>query len=78
MTEEDLKRAIHEALDSRARIDPDTHCEHHEWITIQIEAHKRRAEMYAAITSAVLQWSIPAIFGAVWYFFGHGRWPTGE
>lgn len=78
VSEERFKELLCEFFDERARVDAETHGEHHQWINEQIAAQKARREMYRTITKAVLQWSIPVIAGAIWYYLTNGHWPINQ
>lgn len=47
----------------------DLHDKHHKWIQEQIVSGRERRRMYATITKIALQWSIPAVSGAIFYWF---------
>jgi hypothetical protein len=44
------------------------HDKHHRWVQEQIESEREKRRMYAGITKVVLQWSIPAISGTIFYW----------
>jgi hypothetical protein len=43
---DELKAAIREVLEERARMSPDEHFTHHEWIRQQVAKDKARAEFW--------------------------------
>ena len=55
-------------LDDRRKKD-EVHVRHHVWIQEQIEQGRARRRMYNTITKIVLQWSIPVVSGAIFYWF---------
>ena len=46
----------------------DLHERQHKWIQEQIEHGRARRRMYSTITKIALQWSIPAVSGAIFYW----------
>lgn len=66
-TKDDVKSIMIEVLNERARVDPATHGEHHEWICARIEAEKARKDMYWSIAKVVAQYSV---LGILAYFSG--------
>jgi len=48
--------------------DNEVHTKHHQWICEKIKCERDKRRMYREITKIVMQWSIPAISGAVWYW----------
>ena len=82
ITEDRLKEILTDFFDERARVDAETHGEHHAWIQAQIDAEieRRQAaldrrEMYREIRKTVISWSIPVLLSGVLYFLTHGSWP---
>ena len=75
ISEQRFKEILNEFFDERARVDAETHGEHHQWINEQIAAQKARREMYNAITKSAIQWSIPVILSAIGYLLTNGHWP---
>ena len=74
LTREDLRDELCRAFEERARIDQETHGEHHVWISVQISKERERTEMYASIKRAAIQWSVTSILGAIFYFLTHKNW----
>lgn len=71
-----LKIAIHEVLNENRKMDLEDHLCHHAWIKEHIQAQIERQEFYKEVRRIVMQWSIPAICGAIIYFVLHGKWPV--
>lgn len=65
---EEFREILHELLDERARIDACSHAEHHEWIQERIEKDKALKEFYRETTKMVIQWSVPVVLGAAYYW----------
>jgi hypothetical protein len=71
ISKEDLKEVMAEVFNDR-RISYEDHSEHHEWIQERIEAEKARKEMYREITKVTIQYSIPVMLAAAYYWLqGH-------
>lgn len=58
-----LKAVLAEVLEERARVDPQTHGQHHVWIAERIEAERARKQMYWKIAENVAQWSVLGVLG---------------
>jgi hypothetical protein len=76
MTKDELKAALDEVLEERARIDQATHSAHHAWLQAYIEKEHARNEVLFSVAKAVAQWSVLGLLGAIWYYFKHGTWPS--
>ena len=74
ITREDLRNELANAFEERARIDQETHGEHHSWIGAQIQKERERTEMYASIKKAAIQWSVTSILGAIFYLLTNRNW----
>lgn len=59
-----IRRGVAEELEARARIDAETHRQHHEWTKAQIEASRKRQEMYERVIQHVLGWG--SVLGIGW------------
>lgn len=70
MDADQLKQAIAEALDARARIPELEHRAHHDWVREQIDKGKARREFW----SAVMQKSLPAIAWTLLSAAAVGAW----
>ena len=82
MTREEMRELLEEVFEERARIDAETHGQHHGWIQERIEAEEARKEMFWSIAKSAASWSVLAVLG---YFSGHigdffkwicGLWPN--
>jgi hypothetical protein len=51
-----------------AQIDETMHDKHHIWIQEKIKCERDKRRMYREITKLVIQWSIPAISGTIYYW----------
>ena len=69
VTREDLREILEEIFEARARIDSETHAEQHEWLRERIKVEKDRHEFYKEGVKICLQYSIPVILGAVYFWF---------
>jgi hypothetical protein len=68
----ELKEVLVEIFEDRARIDNEDHSDHHEWIKERIKAEQDRREMYRVVTTTLIQYSLPVLLAAVWYWLqGH-------
>lgn len=74
-SKEELKEVLEEVFAERAKIDAETHGDHHAWINERIEAEKARKEMCREIAKAVAQWSVLGLLGGVLFWFQNGHWP---
>ncbi|SMF96035.1 hypothetical protein SAMN02949497_3415 [Methylomagnum ishizawai] len=73
-----VREAVGEVLDQRARIDQETHADHHAWIQAKIEAEKERAEAWRDIRRTALGWAVTAVLGAALaWFAGAFGWKVG-
>jgi hypothetical protein len=72
ISKDELKQILEDIFEARAKMDSEEHAEQHEWLRIRIQAEKDRQEFYKEGLKIILQWSIPAIGGALWYWMqGH-------
>jgi hypothetical protein len=68
----ELKEVLIEIFEERARISNEDHSEHHEWIKERIRAEQERRAMYHVITTTFVQYSLPVLLAAAWYWLqGH-------
>jgi len=63
--EQRIAEIIAEALDSRSRIDAESHAEHHAFIASMIKREQRRQQVWDSITQQVLGWGAVAVVGAI-------------
>ena len=62
-----FRKAVSQELESRDRIDAETHKEHHAFIEDLLECSRRRRKLMDAIMPQVLGWGIIAILGWIGY-----------
>lgn len=75
MTKDELRLVLEEVFEKRARIDAETHGDHHAWIQERIESERARKAMCWEIAKSVAQYSVLGILGGVWYWVQNGHWP---
>jgi len=73
LNKEDLREILEEILDARSHTDSQEHSEQHEWIRARIQSEQDRQEFYREAIKTLIQWSLPAIAAAVWYWL-QGHW----
>ena len=72
LNKEDLKDILEEILDARSHTESEEHAEQHEWIRARIKAEKLRQDFYREAVKTLIQWSLPVVAGAVYYWLqGH-------
>lgn len=72
-----LREIIGAALDERARIDVETHADHHRWIEAQITAEEERAETYRDLRKWLIQWSLGALLSGLLAWAGFRQFGGG-
>jgi len=65
MDKEDVVAAIHDALESRAKVNNELHTEHHAFIESLIKREERKSQMWQKIKTQVLGWGILGVVGAI-------------
>lgn len=75
LTPEDMEKLLHKVLDERTTIDKEKHHAHHEWVEEQIKCMQARRKRMEQVTTTAIQWSVPVILGALWYYIQHGEFP---
>jgi hypothetical protein len=61
---EHMRAVLREELDARARIDADSHADHHRFISELIERSQRRREFLDKVKSQVVGWAVIAALGS--------------
>jgi hypothetical protein len=73
LTADEFRRILDEALAARARVDAETHRDHHDYVAALIERDRERAQMYRRIQEHIVQWGIIGVLSGivwlVWYWF---------
>lgn len=69
ITPEEFELLVHKVLDERRTMDNSEHQEHHEWLKEHILCEQARRKRLEAITTAAIQWSVPAVMGAIYVYF---------
>jgi hypothetical protein len=59
-----IRAVLREELDARARIDADSHADHHRFISELIERSQRRRDMLDKIRGQVIGWAVIAALGS--------------
>ena len=63
---------LKDIIESNSSEEAEEHKEQHEWIKARIEAEKLKQEFYREAIKAVIQYSLPVIAGAIYYWLqGH-------
>ena len=82
LSREELKTVLGEIFEERSRIESEKHCEHHEWIQLQIEKERARIKRMEEWTGTIrtvrkriLEWSLYALFFAIATKIVTGHWP---
>lgn len=65
ITEERMAEIIEQALDARARIDAESHAEHHAYIAAMIAREGRKQKLFDNVIQQLLGWGVIAIVGAI-------------
>lgn len=73
LNKEDLREILEEILNARSHAESQEHSEQHEWIKARIQSEQDRQEFYREAIKTLIQWSLPAVAGAVWYWL-QGHW----
>jgi len=67
-----IAAAVVKALNESRTIDPETHHEHHEFITVMKRREAKRAQMYEAVTLHLAKFGsvalMSAVFVAIWFY----------
>lgn len=72
MDEATLARVLDEALNKRARIDPDLHQTHHDYVARLIDRDRIRAERWEKLRLHVYGWGAISAIGGLVYLVGEG------
>lgn len=70
MTEDDLKRVLHDVLDTRSRAYEEKHQKHHEFLDVLIEEKRLKIARMEKVKTHVIGWSIVTAIGG----FGYSLW----
>lgn len=74
MERAELKSLMIEVLDERARIDPETHGRHHEYLDRWMQREAARAERIERIRASVYGWAIITFIGGGLATIGSVTW----
>lgn len=73
INKEELKEIVEEILGAHPHISSTEHSEQHEWIAARIQSERDRQAFYREAIKTLIQWSLPAVAGATWYWL-QGHW----
>jgi hypothetical protein len=67
-----IKCAIRDVLDERSKMPSEEHRDHHDWVRLQIEKERARAELWRAVLAksvpAIVWSAVLALSGWVWHW----------
>ena len=63
ITPDQVEEILIKVLEERARVTPEIHGLHHEWVAARIEKEKALRDFYWSLTKAVAGWTVVGILG---------------